>query len=249
MRIPMLPAALALLLLTPVATAGERVPISTLPVLPAMRPLAKPARVVTGMKLDPTKARRGSAGETTAATKAGYCLVHREDFHLQETDPAGRDGELWRFVEKDDAATLESTRFEIDAEKQTVTAVARTSIALAKVAREGDVTVWGYREPVGHVVLLTARATNGRESSGLGKDEEGMPTFVWSGCSFAVTRIAGKLTTTGAVAELRGWLPPRGEGKNKVTPEFVVHGSVARVGRDPEPILAVRVLFPEPFGS
>jgi hypothetical protein len=49
------------------------------------------------------------------------------------------------------------------------------------------------------------------------------------------------MTKTGAVVQLRGSLPPVGEGKLKITPHFAVDGSVAKLGRDPEPVLAVRV--------
>jgi hypothetical protein len=155
---------------------------------------------------------------------------------------SGTENELWRLTEADGKATLERTRFEVASYLKSAWVKSRTSIELREVAKASGVTVWGYREPSGDVVLLARGGEGGRESARPKKvpEDQGIE-FVSSDCSFGATRINAAAIRSGGAAQLRGSLPAVGEGKQKVIPRFVIDGSLAKLARDPEPVLSVRV--------
>ena len=102
--------------------------------------------------------------------------------------------------------------------------------------------MWGFRDAsTGDVVLLTPSATGGREVHPTKPDEEGSFGSVSSDCTFGAVRLPVSAAKVGTLVRLHGSLPAIGEGKAEVTPRFVVDGSLAKLSRDPEPVLSVRV--------
>ncbi len=227
------------------AAAGEKAPISALPALPAPRDRTDPPKDygVTGLAVKEHTSAARSYLELTAATSRGYCIVDTEFGLRLESSTTALDNrvELWRLVEKDGRATFERTRFEVSTYLNNAWEKSKTTIELREVARSNGVAVWGFREPSGDVVLLARGASGGREVRPKKQEENGGFDFVSSDCTFGAVRIAASAAKAGSLAQLRGSLPPVGEGKAKVTPQFVVDGSLAKLSRDPEPVLAVRV--------
>jgi hypothetical protein len=64
-------------------------------------------------------------------------------------------------------------------------------------------------------------------------------------CDFAIARLDPHAAPAGSIAQIFGTLPAEGKGKSRVVPHFLVDASLAKLSRDPEPILSVRVR-PEP---
>jgi hypothetical protein len=244
------PLALGLLLVAVDAGAGERSPLSSLPVAAPDTPVAAGvAKGVPGLTAKETP--NGRWVEIKAATRSGYCLVSTASgMHLTPSNFSSpeRDDVLWRLVESDGKAKLERTRFELSGATE-LSATTRATTELAKVASEGGVTVWAFREQSGDVVLLVSgENASGREAVGIPrKDAPGLPT-VWSSCGFGATRLSGKDAKSGSVALLRASLPAVGEGKNKVVPELFFHASLAQLRRDPEPLLSVRLAVEQGVG-
>jgi hypothetical protein len=235
--------ALALALLAPgAAAAGERAPVAALPAAPADKPVAA-GEGVTGLKVIDHDHRWT---EVTAATTKGYCLASRAaGFHLAASTSVSpeSDDELWRFVESDGHATLERTRLELPSATTPLRATRRATVELARVAAKDGLTVWGFREPGGDVVLLVGgESAFGREGDGIPRKED-VPTVpsVWSSCRFGATRLSPKQAKAGTVAVLRGTVLPTGPDRPKSPPTFFVHASLLTLPRDPEPVLSVVV--------
>ena len=231
------------------AAAGEKAPLSALPIVPAVRDRTDPPKDygVPGLAVKEHASAARSYLELVATTTRGYCIVDREyGFHLQSstTSTGSREMELWHLVEADGKATFERTRVELAASVNNVWAKGKTSIELRAVARSNGVTVWGFREASGDVVLLARGADGGREALPRKPDEGGID-FVTSECAFGAVRLSSGVAKSGTLAQLRGVLPAVGEGKAKVVPHFVVDGSLAKLSRDPEPVLAVTVRITE----
>ena len=238
---------LAALLASSPGSAGDKLAISTLPTLPAPRDRTEPPKDygVPGITVKERQWASRSHLELTAATSRGYCIVDASDSALQlasSTTMFEGQMELWKLVEADGKATLERTRFTIASNLNDLWVQSKTSTDLRAVARSDGVTVWAFRDASrGDVVLLARGATGGREAHAKSAEDEGLPDFVSSGCTFGAARLPSSAAKAGALAHLNGTLPPVGEGKSKVTPRFVVDGSLAKLSRDPEPVLSVRV--------
>ena len=226
--------------------AGEKALVSTLPTLPAPRDRTDPPKDygVTGLTVREHESAARSYLELAAATSRGYCIVDGEVGFRLESSTTALDSkmELWRFVEADGKATLERTRFEVSSYLKSAWTKSKTSVELREVARSNDVSVWGFRDAAsGEIVLLARGANGGREVRPKKADEAGSFDFVSSECAFGAARLPPSAAKVGALVQLRGTLPPVGEGKAKITPQFVVDGSLAKLTRDPEPVLSVRV--------
>ena len=236
--------ALTLFAVSSPGAAADKAPLSTLPTLPAPRDRTEPPadRGVAGLTVKVHESNARSYLELVATTSRGYCIA--------ETEMALRLGastysvestlDLWRLVEADGKATFERTRFGVDSPARDAWMKSKTTIELREVARSNGVTVWGFREASGDVVLLSRGATRGRETRTRKADDDGFD-FVSSDCTYGAVRLSASAAKKGAFAQLHGALPPVGEGKAKVVPRFVVDGSLAKLSRDPEPVLAVRV--------
>jgi hypothetical protein len=243
--------ALPLLVATTSSSASEteRTALSTLPTLPTAKDRTEPPehRGVPGLTLKEQTIGTRSWLELHAATSQGYCLANRDSsFSLGDSSVWSENdkSELWRLTEKEGAGTLERTRFTVVGSLKDAWVASKTSVPLRKVTSDKGVTVWGLRDESGDVVLLARGVKSGRER--MPSDEENTLAFVSSfECSFGAARIGTKLAKVGAIAQLRGFLPPVGQGKEKVIPQFLVDGSFARLTRDPEPMLAVRVRLVE----
>lgn len=227
------------------ARAANTTLLSSLGTLPATKEGSEPenekAGGVPGIAVKEARTTPHPLLELTAATTQGYCLADRETpTQLQSswmTSTRTDTAELWRLVEKDGTATLERTRLGVEPAVKKVWPTSRTSVALRAVARADGVAVWAYRDRTGNVVLLARNAKSGRE---VRPNTEGTG-FVSSECGWGSVRLAVASAKAGVVAQLGGTLPPVGEGKDKTTPRFAVNASLAKVARDPEPVLAVRV--------
>lgn len=240
--------ALGLLTVTTVTTpafAGERTSLSDLPVLSSPKDAAdsKDAHGVPGLTVKQRQTPRSTYHEVTVARAKGYCLVDRDevfDLETYATDTGSEARELWQLVEKDGAARLERTRYQVaPLVGDDAWVLSRSSVTLKVLATDLGVTVWGMREANGDVVILAKRATSGRESAPAG--DSGI-SFTSSSCTFGAVRVrAASLKAGGGSAQLSGQLPAVGEGKARVEPTFVIDVSVVKVSRDPEPVVSVRV--------
>ncbi len=226
------------------ADAGDRLPVSALPTAPPFVEVKDPATV--GAPAGVSVKEEGTDYKyhvLEAATRAGYCVVSRtQSLRMQATtdwDFEDAD-EVWRFTE-DSGPSVERTRFARVTEDRTLRVRSRQTIRPVEVARANGLTVWGFRESNGDVVLLARGAQSGREGEGPWKEPTELISFAHSDCTFGATRIAGQRAKTGAVAQLRGELPPVGEGESRVVPRFIVDATLAKLSRDPEPILSVRI--------
>jgi hypothetical protein len=235
----------ALLVSTP-STAGDKAPLSSLPTIPMARERTEPESYgVPGLAVKEVRSGSREILELTALARRGYCIVDRErSMGLSAStalwgDEKPDQKELWHLVENDGKATLEQTRLMMVPSQKNAWALSTSSVELREVARSNGVTVWAYRDRTGDAVLLARGAFSGREVRA--KQEETGFTFVSSDCGFGAVRLDATSAKAGAIAQLRGSLPPVGTGKDKVVPQFVVNGSLAKLARDPEPLLAVRV--------
>jgi len=255
---PVLLAALASATLadaSPSATAASSAPLSALGALPALTPVkaAVPQAVaVPGVTLKTTESRRGTKWhQLTAVTARGYCFsaadpAHRwmSEYGTSSSATSTEELDLSRLVEKDGAATLERTRLVIDPAAGTVTARGRSTVALHEIGRSAaGVVVWAFKDGKS-VVILARNADHGTESK-VKIDDETFPFVTSDGCPYAAARIDARDPAAGSFAQLSGNLPPKGAGKEKVVPRFIVDVSLSRVARDPEPMLAVRVRVTE----
>jgi hypothetical protein len=217
-------------------------------VLPAPHDRTEPPKDygVPGLLVKEHASTARSYTELAAATGRGYCIASREfglsletTAEFSERDPDRY--ELWRLVEKDGKATFERTRFEVASYLTSAWVKSKTSIELREVARANGVTVWGYRDG-SDVVLLSRGADGGRETRPKEDTQDTFDSdFVSSNCTFGAVRLSVATAKAGSLAQLHGTLPPVGEGKSKVVPQFVVDSTLAKFSRDPEPVLSVRV--------
>lgn len=241
---PLAAAATTLLGAVP-ANAGDRSPLSALPTLPAPRDRADPPkdRGVPGLVVKEHTSAARRYLELKAITSQGYCLAeHEYGLSLQSSTTAtDRPGEVWRLVEKDGGATFERTRYVVADDLGSAWVKSRSTIALREVTKANGVTVWGYRDANGDVVLLARGVRSGREIRPPKDGEPAGVAFVPSDCAFGAARLSVGAAKSGVPAQLQGALPPEGEGKAKIVPRFVVDGTLAKVTRDPEPVLSVRV--------
>jgi len=243
------------------AHAGARSPVSSLASLPAPT-LQKPGAAPTPLRVSapgatfmPPRNGRSSSG-LVASTSHGFCFRSDSGFHgwaqtwsiTSWTEP--QEVDLDHLVEKDGKAVLERTRLVVDPTSSTAVAKSRATVELREVARnDAGVVVWAYRQGR-DVVVLARRVDSGTEAPAPGaraaKDDEPDVPFISSEeCPYAGARIDASRPEAGAAAQLAGSLPPRGTGKDKVTPRFFVDASLSRVARDPEPMLAVRLRMRE----
>lgn len=235
----------ALATLTLPALAGERTSLADLQALPAVKEAESPGKTlgVPGITLKEQQAGRTSYYEITAAQKEGYCLVMRNQVFVLSNNTTDTDtDELWRLVEKDGGATLERTKYQVASYLGNVWVKSKSSVTLKPLATEFGVTTWGMRDTNGDLVVITPRATAGQESGPQTKEPGFMSGSTSSTCNYGAARIrASALKSGGGAAQLIGRLPAEGEGKSRVEPQFVVDISAIKVGRDPEPVISVRM--------
>jgi hypothetical protein len=224
--------------------AGETAPISSLPTLPTAKDRTDPPKDygVPGLVIKEESSAGRSYFEARAVTAQGYCIASSEfGLRLASTSSvSSKEDELWRLVEKDGKATFERTRYEVASSSNSAWVKSKTQIELRAVAHAHGVTVWGYREPSGDIVLLAHGATGGRQLRPKKADEDSF-SFVSSDCAFGATRLHAQEAKNGTFAQITGSLPAVGEGKSKVIPRFAIDSSLAKLARDPEPVLSVRV--------
>lgn len=238
-------AALACLVVAADARAATMSAIPRLSAVGAIAPL-KDAVIekLPGVTMKP----EGVAGVTrwrdfAATTSRGYCLVDSGsdgtslyDSYRRYSSSTKADLDVVRFVEKDGKASLERTRVHFVDNALVPDVMGRSTVPLAEVGRSELGPVYAFRD--GSEVVLVMKGADsgidGRKPSG----EQSGNSFSSSSCSFGMARLDG---SAGAVAQLRGSLPTRGTGKDKVTPRFLVDASVSKLARDKEPMLAVRV--------
>jgi hypothetical protein len=227
--------------LTTDAQAGERTPLSSIPARAAVRDGAVTKAGVPGLTVKRvTGMQNPNYFELNSATAAGYCLVSTDPSGLSLQETAYSDTlqhELWRLSERDGVTTLEQTRFAVDVTEPVASLKSRSSIALRSVGSTNGVEVFSFREPNGDVVLLARSATSGREQ-GYEKEVGWGTRFVSSSCTFGGARLPAALAKNGATARLHGAIPAVG---TKTKKDFVVDASLVKTGRDPEPLLALRV--------
>jgi hypothetical protein len=185
----------------------------------------------------------------TVPAGLGYCIVPaqwgmRIGDSMSSSVEGNQSAYVLRLVEKDGKVTLEKTRFAFEPKTSTMHAGTRVSIALGEVASAGGVKVWGYRD--GPNVILLARGVDGGFDT-IHPDPENMnPPFIGSdGCPYAIGHLDLDAAKSGAMLQFSGALPTRGKGKDAVTPRFLVDASLAKLSRDPEPMLSVRVRLKE----
>jgi hypothetical protein len=247
-------AAVAAVLVPSEAHAGATSPLSALAVMPAapapgrFMEAPNPPVAIPGVAVKSTDGHRDTKWhELKAATSRGYCLVSREGGYrwMASWGTSSRSNaealELDRLVEKDGKVTLERTRLHFEPGDATLTATSTARVELHEVARSpAGVVVWSFREGR-DVIVLARNVDRGVESRPADSDESSMPFVSAEGCPFAGARLDARKPENGSVAQLNGALPARGEGKDKVVPQFSVDVSLSRVARDPEAKLAVRV--------
>lgn len=235
------------------ASAGEKTPLSSLRTMPAARTLPQPDKDygVTGLTVTENRGGMKPYLDLSAASAQGYCLVEREgSIRLSTSSMAWLDTamnqeqlqkELWHLVEKDGKAILEQTRVVLADVPKFAWATSKTSVELREVARSNDAVVWAYRDSTGDLVLIARGAYSGREIR-LKPEEMGLP-FVSSDCAFGAVRLDGGGVKAGAIGQLRGSTPNAKKGKEteKEKRDFVINASIAKLSRDPEPLLAVSV--------
>lgn len=232
------------------AQAGTRASISSLAALPAPVPPRSPEAVasVAGVAVK-SKEGYGSTRwhDVNASTGRGYCLSTTEGGYRwmsswgTSAKGTASDLDLDRLVEKDGKATLERTRLHFDPTDASLTTRGRSQVELHEIARTpAGVVVWAFRDGR-DVVLLARNVERGIESRRPGAEDGVFPFVSSDGCPFAGARLDARKPESGTVVQLIGSLPAVGTGKEKVVPRFLVDASLSRVGRDPEPVLAVTV--------
>lgn len=240
----------AALLASSEARAAATAPLSSLAALPAPAPPRTPeaTAAVAGVVVK-SKEGYGSTRwhDVNAATGRGYCLSVSEGGYRwmsswgTSAKGTASDLDLDRLTEKDGKATLERTRVHFEPSDGALTTRGRSQVELREVARTpAGVVVWAFREGR-DVIVLARNIERGVEARRPGADEAMFPFVSSDGCPFAGARLDARKAEGGSVAQLTGALPPVGTGKEKVVPRFLVDASLSRVGRDPEPMLAVRV--------
>lgn len=237
-----LPVAAVVLTLATNVIAADKTPVSALPVLRSVPDATDGpgASVIPGITI---KEGEGKPSYFDVVASVGYCLVARDGgIHFYHSSTNTADPEVWRIVENDGAASLERIRFGVLIGDRKPWLKSRVSIALREVARAEGVTVWGFREANGDVVLLARDADSGRESPRPAKKGEPIDSrFVSSDCTFGATVLDGTAALRGTSATLAGKLPAVGEGKRKTFPRFFVDASLSSFHHDGEPTLAVRI--------
>jgi hypothetical protein len=232
----------AVLLLSSVASAGERSAVSSLPKVQIGPMLAEPSKYgLPGVRVS------SKDGWRHLEATSGYCFAQQEigfgSLSLQEHAPFAKKGELWKLVEKDDTVRLEQTEFESTSNEGELWPARRRTTDLRVVAKENGVIVWAYRDATGDIVLIAKGATNGRELRPVGKDETPMISTPWSSCSFGAARIRPSEARAGTIVQLQGALEGEasegGEAKKNKT-RWIVDASLVKLTRDPEPVLSVR---------
>jgi hypothetical protein len=179
------------------------------------------------------------------AKQSGLCIVPPYSLRLtnesafESTNEDDEASFLVHLVRTDGKAMLEKQRFSFDPRSGAFAAGARVSVALTEVASADGVVVWAYREGP-HVVLVTRGYESGFDSPRRREDDAGQFVGV-DGCPYGLARLDAGAAQAGASAELVGSMPTQGKGKDAVTPRFIVDASLARLSRDPEPVLTVRV--------
>ena len=230
--------------------AATRSPLSALSALPA--PLAPRTPEATAAVVGAVVKSKDGYGSTrwhdvNAATGRGYCLSTGENGYRWMsswgTSAKGTAAELDldRLVERDGKVTLERTHVHFDPSDATLTAKGRSQVELHEVARTAEgIVVWAFRD--GHDVVVLARNVVRGVESRRPNAEEGMFPFISSeGCPFAGARLDARKVSSGTLVQLSVALPAVGTAKNKDASRVIVDASMSRVGRDPEPIIAVSV--------
>ena len=244
-RAPLLLGALFLVAIP--ATAADKTPLAALKESPAAiaSPTGGKTTTIPGLALEARPPYTRQEWLAKAATKDGYCIVSMNStMQLNETSwsPAGDGQELWRVVTKEDKTTLERTTFGVDVPNRTVSLVRRVSVELREVARSPEgVVVWSFRLGP-EVIVIATGAYSGTEEAKKTEDGDGSLPFMSSDCKFGAIRLDARRANVGVVGQLSGSLATEG----KEGPTFIVYASISRVGRDPEPRLAVRVRMNKP---
>lgn len=232
------------------AHAGVTAPLSSLSSLPAPAAPKTPEAVasVPGASLK-TKDGYGATKwhDLNAATGRGYCFSTSENgsrwtnsWGTSSKSPAS-DVDLDRLVEKDGKVTLERTKLRFDPTDASLTLKGRSQVELHEIARTpAGIVVWAFREGR-DVIILARNIERGVESRRGSSDDVGMPFVSSDGCPYGGARLDARRPDAGSAVQLTGALAPQGTGKEKVTPRFLIDASVARVSRDPEAKIAVRV--------
>jgi len=234
-----------------VASAGEKAPVSSLPLLPEKKMLREAKLGVPGISATERTSHGAKYLDIKTDVKNGYCIVNRSySLALQSTSiESSTANELWHFTEDAEKKTASLERVNIDlpiGDKVFYAMSTKATIQLSRIGQGTNVTAWAFREPNGDVTVLASHANDGRETMRKSEENAESLPMTSSDCSFGAVRILGAQLKNGGVAQLRGTLPPVGEGKAKVYPRFSIDLTVAKVGRDPEPILSVRVRETEP---
>ncbi len=225
-----------------VAMAGEKTPLSKLPMMgPAPQMLDKPRPKPAGLELV-SKTASGNP-ELTITPSKGYCIALGDGSLRKQLSPPNS-GELWRFTEqkgeKDASkATLERMSFDVSTgatEANRTSSIVRTDLSI--VAKSAHVTVYSFRGANGDIMLIARHAQQGRETTQDSTDS--VRPFVFSECEFGAVQLSTAKAKGGTVAQLMGQVPKNDKTQ---TPEihFTIDASLAKVGRDPEPILSVRI--------
>jgi hypothetical protein len=236
------------------AQAATRSPLSTLAALPA--PVAPRTPEATSAVVGVAVKSKDGYGATrwhdvNASTGRGYCLATSESGYRwmgswgTSSKGTASDLDLDRLVEKDGKVILERTRVHFDPSDATLTSKGRSQVELHEVARTpAGVVIWAFRE--GADVVVLARSIERGVESRRPFAEEGMFPFISAdGCPFAGARLDARKAESGSIVQLTGALPAVGTGKEKVIPRFIVDASMSRVGRDPEPMIAVSIRMRE----
>ena len=235
---------------TPAAHAASSEPLSALQSLaPVVAPKGDPPEFDG---VDVTVKPSGSSTWVEVRAKAGSCFAYSDFGYTLDTTygessrAQPRKMDLLRLRERAGSFVLERTRIELAVATGKATLEGRSSVPLTEVARSpgGEVVVWAYRE--GREVVIVSRTAGEAHGahSPRPSPEEGTSSAFSSRCPFAVARLDARAPEAGTVAQIVGRLPARGQGRDRVSPRFVIDASVARTSRDPEPVLSVRVRLP-----
>jgi len=246
-------ATLATLLGSSLASAGTTAPLSSIAALPGPSGVrgTSAGAAIPGLSLKSKDGDRGTQWhDLTAASGRGYCISQKTSGYRWSSTYSGssrsaeEDLDLDRLVEKDGVVTFERTRVHFNPMQGSIEATGRSQVTLKEVTRSASgVVVWAFREEKA-IVVLAKRASSGVEGHQVG-DEGTVPFVSAEGCPFAGARIDARRPEAGSFAQLTGTLAPRGTGKDRVVPMFIIDASVSRVTRDPEPLLSVRVRMRE----
>ncbi len=226
------------------AHASPAVPLSTLPRLASVA--SSDASGKLGWLKVEARQEGGHAALELTVKDASTCFDDNGG-RLERTAYAygtsSNEVDVFRLLEARDGTMLERMRLSALATTKEVTVMSRTRVKLREVRRSpnGEVLVWAFRDPRG-VSIVSRTSRQAQVVSAVELDAAG-PTSVVTvqNCGFAMARMTPRAPALGAVAQIAGSLEPRGKGKERVVPRFVVDASVSRVTRDPETLLAVRI--------